>query len=216
MSDMTGTKALALEAHCRSAGRAFIRFDYAGHGQSGGSFAEGTIGGWLDDALAVIDAVAEGPQILVGSSMGGWIALLAALARPERVRGLVLIAPAPDFTEKMIWAGLSKAERETLMRDGVVYQPSEYGPEPYAISRKLIEDGRKHLLLDAPINLACPVRLLHGMLDRDVPWEYSLRIADRLVAGDVVVTLVKEGDHRLSTPADLDRLGRAVDEVSAL
>lgn len=216
MSDMAGTKALALEEYCRNAGRAFVRFDYFGHGQSSGKFVDGTIGRWRGDALAVLDEVAPGPQILVGSSMGGWIALLAALARPERVQGLVLIAPAPDFPDKMMWAGFSDGERAALERDGILYQPSEYGAEPYAISHNLITESRRHHLLDAPIALQCPVRLLHGMQDRDVPWDWSLKITERLAVKDVVVTLVKEGDHRLSSPADLARIWRAVEDIISL
>jgi pimeloyl-ACP methyl ester carboxylesterase len=214
MSDMTGTKATALEEYCRKEGRAFLRFDYFGHGQSSGKFEEGTIGRWRGDALAVLDELTEGPQILVGSSMGGWIALLLALARPERLRGLVLIAAAPDFTDKMMWANFSEAERETLRRDGILYQPSGYGPAPYAISLNLIEEGRRHNLLDGPIQVSCPVRLFQGMRDRDVPFEWALKIVDRLAASDVVLSLVKEGDHRLSAPADLARLFQAVNDLS--
>jgi len=213
MSDMTGTKATALQAHCRAHGRAFIRFDYQGHGQSSGVFRDGTIGAWRDDALAVIDELAEGPQILVGSSMGGWIALLAALARPDRVAGLVGIAAAPDFTRDLMWDSYSEADRETLKSQGFLEEPSEYSDEPYVISYRLIEEGYDHILLDGPVGLTCPVRLLQGMKDNDVPWETALRLADRLTSNDVVVQLVKGGDHRLSTPADLERLFRAVDDL---
>jgi len=213
MSDMTGTKATALQAHCRTHGRAFIRFDYQGHGQSSGAFRDGTIGAWRDDALAVIDELAEGPQILVGSSMGGWIALLAALARPDRVVGLVGIAAAPDFTRDLMWDSYSEADRETLKSKGFLEEPSEYSDDPYVISLRLIEEGYDHILLDGPVGLTCPVRLLQGMQDNDVPWETALRLADRLTSDDVVVTLVKGGDHRLSTPADLERLFRAVDDL---
>jgi pimeloyl-ACP methyl ester carboxylesterase len=214
-SDMTGSKALALEAHCREAGRAFVRFDYQGHGASGGRFEDGTIGSWTEDALAVIDAATEGPQVLVGSSMGGWIMLLAALARPGRVAGLVGIAAAPDFTEDLVWDALGPEARGRMLADGRIEEPSAYG-DPYVYTRALVEDGRRRLLLRAPIPLACPVRLLHGMRDPDVPWETSLRLAGRLQAEDVRTTLVKDGDHRLSRPQDLALLLATVEEVAAL
>jgi len=201
-SDMTGEKATALAAFCAARGQAMLRFDYSGNGASEGAFEDGTIGAWALDALAVIDALSEGPLILVGSSMGGWIALLTALARPARVAGLVGIAAAPDFTETLMWAAMAPAERATLLRDGVLRAPSQYG-EPYAITRALIEDGRNHLLLTGPIAIDCPVRLLHGQLDPDVPWETALRIAERVTGADVRITLVKDGDHRLSRPGDL-------------
>ncbi|MFQ5785488.1 MAG: alpha/beta fold hydrolase [Alphaproteobacteria bacterium] len=210
MSDMTGTKAMALEAFCRTRGRAFLRFDYLGHGASSGDFEDGTIGRWADDAIAVIDAATEGPLVLVGSSMGGWIMLLTALARPERVKGLIGLAAAPDFTEYLLWDDFGPETRETLLRDGVVHLPSDYGDEPYPITRALIEDGRSHLLLPDVIALACPVRLIQGMKDADVPWRTALRLAERLASDDVEVTLVKDGDHRLSEPADLNRLCRTV------
>lgn len=213
MSDMQGTKAVELERYCRAAGRAFVRFDYQGHGESSGEFADGTIGSWTADALAVLDACTEGPQILVGSSMGGWIALLAALARPGRVAGLVGIAAAPDFTEDLIWNRYGDDVHETLRRDGVWYEPSEYGDGPYTITLKLIEDGRTHLLLDRPIPIHCPVRLLHGMRDDSVPWMTSSRIAERLLSEDVRVFLVKNGDHRLSRDEDIARLKLTVDDL---
>lgn len=213
MSDMTGTKATALEAHCRAHGRGFIRFDYRGHGQSSGAFRDGTIGGWRDDALAVIDQLTDGPQVLVGSSMGGWIALLAALARPDRVVGLVGVAAAPDFTRDLMLRGMTDAERETLETQGYIEQPTEYGDAPYVITRRLIEEGNAHILLDGPVALACPVRLLQGMRDDDVPWRTALAIAEQLETADVVVSLVKDGDHRLSTPEDLTRLMGAVDDL---
>lgn len=214
MSDMTGTKATALEAHCRAQGRAFIRFDYQGHGQSSGAFRDGTIGRWRDDALAVIDQVADGPQVLVGSSMGGWIALLAALARPDRVAGLVGIAAAPDFTRDLMWASYSADERKTLETEGFLEVPTEYGDEPYIITHRLIEEGSTHLLLDQPVPLACPVRLLQGMRDEDVPWQTALRLVETLQSEDVIVTLVKSGDHRLSEPADIARLCAVVDDLT--
>ena len=213
-SDMGGTKALALEAHCRGVGRAYVRLDYRGHGESAGRFEDATIGLWAGDAIGVLDAATEGPQILVGSSMGAWIMLLAALARPDRVAGLVGIAAAPDFTEDLIWARYPQAVRETVMREGVYMQPSEYDPNGYPITRGLIEDGRRHLLLRAPIDLGCPVRLLHGMRDPDVPWQTALRIAERLTSDDVTVTLIKDGDHRLSREQDIARICAAVDGLA--
>lgn len=213
MSDMTGTKATALESFARERGQAFIRFDYLGHGQSSGRFEEGTIGRWVEDAVAVLDHLSEGPQILVGSSMGGWIMLLTALARPARIAGLVGIAAAPDFTEDML-AGLSPEARDSLERDGAYRQPSDYSDEPYLITRELIEDGRRHLLLGGPIAIHCPVRLLQGMADRDVPWPTAIRVAEALESPDVEVTLVKSGDHRLSEPPDLSRLMRTLERLS--
>ncbi len=204
-SDMTGSKASHLAAWCAARGHAYLRFDYSGHGASGGRFEEGTIGGWIADAAAAFDALTEGPQVVVGSSMGGWIALHLALRRADRVRALVGIAAAPDFTEELIWNRLPPETRSLLAREGVWRRPSEYG-EPYPITRALIEDGRRHLLLGAPIPIPVPVRLLHGMRDADVPWEVSLRLAERLESEDVRLVLVKGGDHRLSMPADLDLL----------
>ena len=213
-SDMTGAKAGALEAHCRAAGRAFVRFDYLGHGASSGAFTDGTIGRWADDAVAVLDLLTDGPQVLVGSSMGGWLMVLAALARPARVRALVGVAAAPDFTQRLMWDRFTEAQRRALETNGSLRLPSDYGDDPYPITRRLIEEGRRHLVLDAPIGFAGPVRLLHGMADADVPWRASVDLADRLTGGDVLVALVKGGDHRLSTPEDLARLARAVDEVA--
>ena len=212
-SDMTGTKAVALESWAAARGQSFVRFDYLGHGQSSGRFEDGTIGRWLDDSLAVLDQLTDGPLVLVGSSMGGWLSLLAARARPERLAGLVLIAAAPDFTERLLLAGLSAADQATLQREGRLERPSQYSPEPSVFTWKLIEEGRRHLLLDKPLALPCPVRLLHGQSDPDVPWEYSLQIAAHLAAPDVVTTFVKGGDHRLSTPADIARLLATVAEL---
>lgn len=209
MSDMEGGKALELEAYCRRTGRAFARFDYQGHGQSSGAFADGTIGLWLKDALAVIDQLTEGPQILVGSSMGGWIALLAAKARHARIKGLVGIAAAPDFTVRH-WAELSDADRQTILRDGRLEVHSEYGPDPYVFTRELFEDGWAHRVNHGPIHLDMPVRLIQGMEDPDVPWQTATSIAENLTGDDTEVILVPGGDHRLSEPNDLKRLVRVV------
>jgi pimeloyl-ACP methyl ester carboxylesterase len=214
-SDMTGTKALFLEGYCRQRGRAFVRFDYFGHGASSGNIADGTIGRWADDAIAVIDSLTEGPQVLVGSSMGGWIMLLAALARRERIAALVGIAPAPDFTEELLWPRLTPAQRRAIEKEGRVSLPSDYEPAGYLYTRALVEDGGRHLLLRRPIPLDVPVRLLHGLDDASVPWRLSLRLAEQLTSRDVSVTLVKGGDHRLSSPADLARLAQILDALPA-
>jgi pimeloyl-ACP methyl ester carboxylesterase len=211
MSDMTGSKALSLESLARQQGRAFLRFDYQGHGASTGRFEDGTIGSWTADAVAALDALTEGPQVLVGSSMGGWIMLLTALARPQRIAGLLGIAAAPDFTEDLMWDAYPQGVRDTLRREGVYREPSDYGDEPYTITMRLIDEGRKHLLLREAIPITCPVRLIHGMADPDVPWQTSIRLAERLESGDVEVTLVKSGGHRLSEPEDLDRLGKTLE-----
>ena len=213
-SDMEGTKALALEAHCRTRGQAFLRFDCSGHGQSGGEFTDGTIGQWAVDALAVIDAVTDGPLILVGSSMGGWIALLVALARKERVSGYIGIAAAPDFTEDLMWATYSEAVRNEIVEQGIYMEPSDYG-DPLPVTRLLIEEGRNYLLLRGAIELDCPVRLIQGMRDADVPAETALRIMECVDSTDVDVTLVKDGDHRLSEPRDLARLTDCLDALLA-
>ncbi len=211
-SDMTGTKAMALEEWAKHTGRAYLRFDYLGHGQSSGRFEDGTIGRWLDDSLAAIDQLTQGKLVLVGSSMGGWLSLLVARARPERLAGLVLIAAAPDFVVGM-YEALSPADRETLKRDGRLVRPSQYSPEPSVFTWKLIEEGRKHLLLDKKLALPCPLRLLHGQSDPDVPWQHSLRIAEHVEAPSVVTTFIKGGDHRLSAPADIARLIATVEEL---
>jgi pimeloyl-ACP methyl ester carboxylesterase len=213
-SDMTGTKGAALEAWAKERGQAMLRFDYSGHGRSSGVFRDGTIGRWTEDALAVLDRLTQGPQVLVGSSMGGWIMLLVALARPDRVAGLVGIAAAPDFTEDLMWAQMQELTRTRLMTDGVILQPSQYQDAPMEITRALIEDGRRHLLLRGPIDVRCPVRLLHGMHDPDVPWPRGARLAERLTGTDVTVTLIKDGDHRLSRDQDLRRIFAAVEELS--
>jgi pimeloyl-ACP methyl ester carboxylesterase len=213
MSDMQGTKAAELERYCRAAGRAFVRFDYRGHGESSGEFADGTIGTWADDAIAVLDSCTDGPQVLVGSSMGGWIMLLTALARPDRAAGLIGIAAAPDFTEDLMWNRFDADVRQTLQRDGVYYEPSEYDDGPYSITLKLIEEGRDHLLLRRPIALHCPVRLLHGMRDESVPWMTTSRIAEKILSEDVRIFLVKDGDHRLSRDQDISRLKLTLDDL---
>jgi pimeloyl-ACP methyl ester carboxylesterase len=219
-SDMTGTKAEALARWAAEVGRACVRFDYSGHGESGGAFTDGTIGRWLADALAVFDACCRGPQILIGSSMGGWLALLVvgALRRrsqptpPASVTGLVLIAPAVDFTEELMWKRFTPAIKQELEQNGVWRRPSEYSPEPYLVTRQLIEEGRSHLLLGGMIETGCPVRILQGVEDPDVPWQHAVALVSRLASDDVVLTLVKDGDHRLSRPEDLERLIRAVAE----
>ncbi len=205
-SDMLGEKASVLHARCREAGRSFVRFDYQGHGESGGDFADGTIGRWRGDALAVIDQLTTGPLVLVGSSMGGWMALLAALARPERVKGLVLLAPAPDFTDKLMWASFDESQRRQIMEEGFWTRPSDYDPAGYPITRDLIVEGRQWNVLDGEIGIDVAVRILQGGLDPDVPWTHSLDLADKLRSQDVVWSLIKDGDHRLSRPQDIQRM----------
>jgi pimeloyl-ACP methyl ester carboxylesterase len=214
VSDMTGGKAVALERFCGDRGQAFLRFDYRGHGASSGRFRDGTIGAWAEDAVAVIDRLTEGPQILVGSSMGGWIMLLAALARPRRIHGLVGIAAAPDFTEDLMWARFTPEIRRRIEREGVYYLASDYGEEPYAVTRELIEEARRHLLLRDTIPLACPVRLIHGLEDPDVPWQTALTLAGQLASTDATVTLIKAAGHRLSEPENIARIAAAVADLS--
>lgn len=208
-SDMDGSKASALhvwtDGGANEQDRAFLRFDYFGHGKSSGEFRRGTISRWAADTVQVIDELTEGPQILVGSSMGGWTSLLAALARPERIKALVLLAPAPDFTEKLMWANFSDEIRKTIMDEGIYYEPSDYD-EPYAISRELILDGRENLLLDAPINIKCPIRIIQGMKDTSVPYSHAQKTLEVLTSKDVELTLVKNGDHSLSEEADIARM----------
>jgi len=213
-SDMSGTKAVALDRLAATRGQAFLRFDYSGHGLSSGAFTDGTIGRWAEDARAVIDAATAGPLVLVGSSMGGWIMLLVALRLRHRIKGLVGVAAAPDFTRRLMAEELSPSEKAALARDGVLYKPSAYADEPTPITRRLIAEAEAHMLLDGPIDLACPVRLLHGTGDADVPWATARRLLERLASRDATLTLVKDGDHRLSGEADLARLSRAVAEVS--
>jgi pimeloyl-ACP methyl ester carboxylesterase len=210
-SDMTGSKALALESYCQQRGQAFLRFDYTGHGQSSGAFEGGCIGQWADDSLCVIDQLTEGPQILVGSSMGGWIMLLVALKRTERIAGLIGIAAAPDFTEDLMWKELSDAQRIEMAANGYVDLPNCYDDqEPYRITHKLIEDGKNQLLLKGPIPLDIPIRLIQGVKDEDVPWLTAGRIMEQVSSDDVEVTYVKSGNHRLSEGPDLARLIRTL------
>lgn len=214
-SDMTGTKAQALEDWARAQGRAFVRFDYSGHGQSSGTFTDGCIGQWADDALAVLRDLTTGPQVLVGSSMGGWIALLLAKRAAARVAGLVTVAAAPDFTEDAMWAGFDSAKRDRLMTQGHVEIPSEYDDGPYVITRQLITDGRDHLVLRDPLPLPMPVRLLHGTADTAVDMTVALRLLDHAQGPDIRLTVVKDADHRFSTPPCLALIAQAVTEVLA-
>jgi len=213
-SDMEGTKAVYLEEWARRSGRAFLRFDYSGHGQSSEAFTDGCIGDWAADAMAAIRELTEGPQILVGSSMGGWIALLLARAAPERVAGMVTIAAAPDFTEDSMWAGFDESDRRRIMEEGQIALPSDYG-EPYIITRRLIEDGRDHLVLRSPLDLPFPVRFLQGTADEDVDKSVALRLLDHATGPDMRLTLVRGADHRFSDPDCLDLIGTALDEVGA-
>lgn len=202
-SDMAGTKALALEAWCKAQGRSMLRFDYAGHGASEGVFTDNGIGDWEADAAFIIEQVAPGAEIiLVGSSMGGWISLLLGMRLQARLKAMVLIAPAPDFTETLMDRELTTEQRATLEQTGIVYQPSEYGA-PLPFSRVLIERSAAHLVMKEKIRITCPVRILHGMKDNAVPWQLSLKLVEKLASGDVRLIYVKEGDHRLSEPKDL-------------
>jgi pimeloyl-ACP methyl ester carboxylesterase len=212
-SDMTGAKALAVERFCHRRGQAFVRFDGFGHGESSGAFADGTIGRWTEDTVAILDEVVRGPAVLVGSSMGGWLMLLAALRRRDRVAGLLGLAAAPDFTEELLWHAVDEVQRGALLTDGHIIVPSDYDSEGYVITRTLIEDGRQHLLLEDTINLQCPVRLIQGLRDADVPWRTALRLQERLAGDDVEVVLVKDGDHRLSRDADLARLETVLEQL---
>lgn len=211
-SDMRGTKAGFLDAWAKQFGCAFLRFDYSGHGESDGKFEDGCIGEWAGDAMAAFDTLTDRPQVLVASSMGAWIATLVAQQRPSRIAAIIFIAPAPDFTEALIWPSLSATQREALLRDGRLKQPSDYD-EPEIITRKLIEDGRKHLVMNGPIAIPCPVRIIQGMKDDAVPYAHALAFAKMIDSGDVEITLTKTGDHRLSTPADLDRLAAILEKT---
>ena len=213
-SDMAGTKATFLADRAAQQGRAFLRFDYSGHGDSDNRFEDGTIGLWLEDALAAFDRLTEGPQIVIGSSMGGWIASLLALRRAGRVAGMVLIAPAADFTEELILKTLPEDLRTRLFAEGRIAEPSPYGGVT-VVTRRLVEEGRRHLVMGGEIAIHCPVRILQGMRDEDVPYAHALAFADRLASRDVALTLIKEGDHRLSGPVDLERLAAAVGDVVA-
>jgi pimeloyl-ACP methyl ester carboxylesterase len=234
-SDMQGTKAQALAGWAAAQGRACVRFDYSGHGESGGVFTDGTIGRWLAETLAVFDACCRGPQIVIGSSMGGWLALLlvralrarqqasaaqasaakasATQASAANVTGLVLVAPAIDFTEELMWKRFTPEIKRELAEKGVWARPSQYSPEPYLVTRQLIEESRQHLLLGSMIETGCPVRILQGVQDPDVPWQHAKALVARIACDDVVLTLIKDGDHRLSRPEDLERLLRAVAEL---
>lgn len=207
-SDMTGTKAVFFEQESRDAGVSFLRFDYTGHGQSSGDFVDGCIGDWSRDAIDAIDHLTDGKVILIGSSMGGWAMLNVAVARPDRIAALYGIAAAPDFTEDLMCASMSDAEKVALERDGQIEQPNDYSDEPYLITKHLIEDGRKHLRLRAPLALDVPIRLVHGMRDTDVPYSLSQRIMEQVSSQDVELLLLKDGDHRLSDPYCLSRLSR--------
>lgn len=215
-SDMQGSKALALHDWARRENRAFVRFDYSGHGQSSGDFLDGCIGDWAEDALAAITALTKGPQVLVGSSMGGWIALLTARARPDLVAGLVGIAAAPDFTEDDMWTGFDATQRDALMDGGQVALPSDYSDEPYIITRRLIEDGRRHLVLRSALPLPFAVRLLQGTDDTDVPVTVAQRLFDHAQSPDITLTLRKGADHRFSTPECLRMIEGAVADVLAV
>ena len=217
-SDMKGTKAQALDAWAAEHARACVRFDYSGHGESGGQFVDGTIGRWLEDALAVFEQFCTGGQVVIGSSMGGWIALLLVRELKRRkieasLAGLVLIAPAPDFTEELMWKGFSREARREIEEKGIWHRPSDYG-DPYPITKNLIEEGRNHLILGAAIDVGCPVRIVQGAQDPDVPWQHAMRLTHRLPAEDVVLTMIQDGDHRLSRPQDIARIIAAVAEMS--
>ena len=212
-SDMGGTKAMALAAWAEKSGRAYTRFDWFGHGQSSGAFTDGTMSHWRGDLPCLLDNICDGKQILIGSSFGGWLSLMAALDRPEKIAALVLIAPAVDMTERLMWARFSQKARQKLADEGLVYDPSEYDPEGYPITRALIEDGRTHLMLDDKINITVPVRILHGQKDDAVPWHLSLELAEQLNSDDVDLHLIKNGDHRLSEPDEIARLIRLLENL---
>ncbi|RIJ23681.1 alpha/beta hydrolase [Henriciella barbarensis] len=212
-SDMLGGKVTELEKWSKAQGHGFLAFDYSGHGQSGGAFEDGTISAWREDALAAITAQTEGNLILVGSSMGGWMALLSMMALPERVKGLVLIAPAPDFTEKLMWPEFSREAQAEITETGMHLRPSDYG-DPYPITRALIEDGKTWSILDKPISFDGPVRILQGMQDPDVPWKHAERLVTAMTSEDLVFHLIKDGDHRLSRPQDIARLKATCGEIA--
>jgi len=218
-SDMKGTKAEALDDWASKEGRACVRFDYSGHGESGGAFTDGTIGRWLSESVAVYRQFAKGPQVVIGSSMGGWLALLLAqeLRRAKDaapIVGMVLIAPAADFTEELMWKQFPDSIKREIEEKGAWLRPSQYSEEPYPITKQLIEEGRQHLLLGGLIETGCPVHILQGVQDRDVPWRHAVELVSRFSRDDVVLTLIKDGDHRLSRPEDIERLIAAVKEFS--
>ncbi|GJL92504.1 alpha/beta hydrolase [Hyphococcus sp.] len=212
-SDMLGTKAEYVDQWAQENGRHFLRFDYSGHGESEGAFADGSIGDWAADARAVLMALTKGPQIVIGSSMGGWIATLLACAQPEKIAAMVFIAPAPDFTERLMWPSFSQAQRDQIMHDGRIELPSDYSDQPEIITRNLIEDGRTHLVMSDRIAIRQPVRILQGMKDDAVPYAHALAFAALLESDDVEITLTPDGDHRLSTPTDLVRLAAVLDRL---
>lgn len=212
-SDMLGTKAAFLDEWAKHAGAAVLRFDYSGHGESDGRFEDGSIGEWFADALAVFDTLTEGPQILIGSSMGAWIASLLAKARPDRVAAIIFIAPAPDFTEKLMWPAFSEEQRNEILKTGRLEQPSDYSDEPEVITVKLIEDGRNHLVMTGKIPISAPVRVLQGMQDEAVPWGHAVEFAQMFESDDVEIVLTKSGDHRLSAPNDLARLKEVLEAL---
>lgn len=214
-SDMNGTKALYLEERCRARGQGYLRFDYSGHGLSNGAFEEGTIGSWLGDAQDILDNVVKGPALVVGSSMGGWIALLLARARGGKVQGVVGIAAAPDFSEAL-FDRLTPAQQDEMMREGVVKVANDYSDEPYHYSRDFYEEAKAHLLLTAPQTVDYPIRLIQGMQDRDVPWETAVKIEKNYSGGDVDIVFVEDGDHRLSRPEDLELIDREVRALSEI
>ena len=214
-SDKEGTKAIALEEWAKAEGRAFLRFDYSGHGSSSGDFLDGSIGDWFEDARAAILSLTEGPQILVGSSMGGWISLLIAREHPEKVAGLVTVAAAPDFTEDGMWGEFTPEQRGELMEKGQVALPSDYSDEPYIITRRLIEEGRDRLVLRSPLSLSFPVRMLQGTADADVPVSVALKLLDHADGDDIRLTLVKGADHRFSTPDCLKLITLSVQKIAA-
>ncbi|MEM6825432.1 MAG: alpha/beta hydrolase [Pseudomonadota bacterium] len=212
-SDMDGIKATHLEAWARARGNAFLRFDYSGHGRSSGAFTNGSIGAWATDAKAVITTLTEGPQVLVGSSMGGWIALLMAERMPDRIAGLIGIAAAPDFTEDSMWAGFTEAQRAKLLTEGQITLPSDYSDQGYTITRRLIEDGRRHLVLRKPLSLPFTTRFLQGTADADVSTDVALKLLDHADGPDIRLTLVKGADHRFSGPTELSLIEAALEEV---
>ncbi len=213
MSDMEGTKAIFLEKTCAELGLSYIRFDYSGHGKSPGKFEEGTIGNWKDDALAVVEQLTENDVVVVGSSMGGWIGLLLTIALGKRVKAFIGIAAAPDFTRELMWDKYSPSIKQILKTDGIYLEPSDYSDEPYKVSYGLIQDGENHIILNKPIKIDCPIRLFHGLKDNDVPSEYSMRISEKVTSDDVIISFNKAGDHRLSSPEDLERLKGALVEL---